>query len=194
MRNDESTPPAQALWYEAIHSFFIPLRRFFGSFTPSPLAFLPLTAHLAHQKLNNAEVMGTVIVEIVPSETWHLRHTVMWPDRDIDYVKLPEDDHGIHYGLFQNDQLLSVVSLFLEKGGTEAQFRKFATATDRQGKGHGTTVLKHLISEARQKGIKKLWCNARVDKSGYYQRFGLETTRQVFCKGGIDYVIMEAIL
>jgi predicted GNAT family N-acyltransferase len=148
-------------------------------------------------------MMDTVIVEIAPSETWRLRHTVMWPDRDIDYVKLPEDDHGIHYGLFQEDQLISVVSLFIllekeeEEGrGTSetAQFRKFATATDQQGKGHGTTLLKHVISEVRQKGVKKLWCNARVDKSGYYQRFGLETTPKVFCKGGIDYVIMEASL
>jgi predicted GNAT family N-acyltransferase len=163
------------------------------AFTPSPIAILPFT-HLAHQKLNDGELMGVVIVEIAPPETWHLRHTVMWPDRDIDYVKLPEDDYGIHYGLFQNDQMISVVSLFLEEGGTEAQFRKFATATDQQGKGHGATILKHLISEARQKGVKKLWCNARVDESGCHQRFGLETTRKVFCKGGIDYVIMEASL
>lgn len=30
--------------------------------------------------------------------TLDLRHKVMWPDEKLEYVKLPNDSDGIHYG------------------------------------------------------------------------------------------------
>lgn len=65
-----------------------------------------------------------------------LRHEVMWPDEDFDYIKLKDDDAGIHFGLFKENMLISVVSLFVDKD--EAQFRKFATLKSEQGKGYGS--------------------------------------------------------
>lgn len=135
--------------------------------------------------------MSITIHPILPSQTWPLRHKVMWPDKPIDYVKLPEDEQGLHFGLFVENQLVSVISLFIT--GTEAQFRKFATDTAEQGKGYGTQLLAHLIKEAQMAGVKRLWCNARMDKVAYYERFGMQKTKQTFGKGGIDYVIMEQI-
>lgn len=116
----------------------------------------------------------------------------MWPDKPLDYIKLPGDDQGLHYGLFNDQHLISVISLFIKK--EEAQFRKFATETEEQGKGYGSQLLTHLIKEAQAKGIKRLWCNARTDKTPYYERFGFKKTQQTFHKGGIDYVIMEISL
>ena len=135
--------------------------------------------------------MPTAIYAIVPSQTWPLRHTVMWPDKPLDYVKLPEDAHGIHYGLFVNDHLVSVISLFIK--GEDAQFRKFATALSHQGKGYGSQLLKYLMQEAASKGIKKLWCNARKDKASFYENFGMIKTSHSFIKGGIGYVVMELV-
>lgn len=135
------------------------------------------------------DFLQTRISQIPATATWPLRHTVMWPDKPLDYIKLSGDDLGIHYGLFVEKQLVSVVSLFIDDD--VAQFRKFATATSEQGKGYGTRLLSHLITEAKHKDIKLLWCNARVDKAAYYERFGMKKTCQIFNKGGIDYVIME---
>ena len=133
--------------------------------------------------------MGFYITQIPFADTWPLRHKVMWPDKPLDYIKLPEDAKGIHYGLFENQQLVSVISLFIQ--GDTAQFRKFATDHTEQGKGHGSRLLQYLIEEVKSKDIKKLWCNARTDKKDFYQRFGMKMTDQSFQKGGIDYVIME---
>lgn len=133
--------------------------------------------------------MKVEIKQIKTSETWSLRHQVMWPGRSIDYVKLPEDEQGIHYGLFVSGGLISVISLFITQ--EEAQFRKFATLTSAQGKGYGTRLLSHLITQAEYKGIKRLWCNARIDKTAYYRRFGMTPTQTTFSKGGIDYMVME---
>ena len=93
---------------------------------------------------------------------------------------------------YLEETLVSVISLFID--GDDAQFRKFATLADQQGKGLGSALLEHLIKEAQSRGVRRLWCNARVDKTGFYERFGMTTTDHTFSKGGIDYVIMEVFL
>ena len=133
--------------------------------------------------------MTTEIREIKAEGTWPMRHKVMWPDQPLDYVILPQDEEGLHYGLFKEGKLISVISLFIDM--EEAQFRKFATATEAQGNGYGSALLFHLLETAKKLGMKRIWCNARTDKASYYERFGLSKTHQHFKKGGIDYVIME---
>ncbi|WP_445490813.1 GNAT family N-acetyltransferase [Niallia sp. 03133] len=129
------------------------------------------------------------IMRINKEQTWELRQKVMWPDKNIDYIKLPDDDQSIHYGLFKGEKLLSIITLHTEQD--EAQFRKFATLKEEQGKGIGSKLLDHVIAESAKMGIKRLWCNARQNKTSFYQKFGLKATDQVFEKGGIGYVIME---
>ena len=124
--------------------------------------------------------------------TWEIRQKVMWPAKPIEYVKLSDDPGGIHYGLFKDEELISIVSLFIS--GTDAQFRKFATVEKEQGKGYGTILLKYMMTNLDQKKIKRLWCNARTDKAPFYERFGLRQSNNRFSRGGIDYVIMEKIL
>ncbi|WP_248927963.1 GNAT family N-acetyltransferase [Paenibacillus hamazuiensis] len=121
--------------------------------------------------------------------TWPIRHMVMWPDKDIEYVKLKDDESGLHYGLFAENKLVSVVSLFI--GRDEAQFRKFATLPEEQGKGYGSKLLQHVLDEMQASGVRRIWCNARRSKAGYYARFGLRETADVFNKDGVEYVIME---
>lgn len=129
------------------------------------------------------------IKPITSSKTLPIRHKVMWPNKPMDYVKLPNDENARHYGLFINGEIASIISLFTE--GDSVQFRKFATLIKYQGLGYGTILLKHIINVIDQEGVKKLWCNARVEKSKFYERFNLKTTDQSFTKDGIEYVIME---
>lgn len=132
------------------------------------------------------------IKEINYKETWPIRHKVMWPEEKLDYIKLKDDAQGIHFGAYYNDLLVSVISLFIDND--EAQFRKFATLNDFQGKGIGSDLLKHTISYCIHNKIKRLFCNARLEKVDFYKRFGLVETDEVFCKKGTNYVIMEIIL
>lgn len=132
------------------------------------------------------------IRKINKEEVWKLRHEVMWPEREPDYIKLADDDQGVHYGLYQGEQLVSVLSLFIN--GTEAQFRKFATLELEQGQGYGTRLLKTVLEEAEQAGVRRIFCNARTYKAGFYKKFGMQATNQVFSKGGKDYVVMEKFL
>ncbi|NBI29479.1 GNAT family N-acetyltransferase [Chengkuizengella marina] len=129
------------------------------------------------------------IRQISKEQTWHLRHIVMWPNKDFDYIKLDKDDLGIHFGLFKKGHLISVVSLFIENN--TAQFRKFATLQSEQGKGYGSILLHHVIAQAKKMGITKIWCNARENKTNFYEKFELKNSKQMFQKSGINYIIME---
>lgn len=124
--------------------------------------------------------------------TWSIRHKVMWPDKPIDYIKIPGDISALHYGLEVNNELISIISLFIT--GQDAQFRKFATITKEHGKGYGTKLLSYIIDNVETMNINRIWCNARLDKIYFYEKFGMRQTKKHFSKGGINYVVMEKII
>lgn len=129
------------------------------------------------------------IRKITPEEAWPIRHRVMWPDHPFDFVKVEEDPDGLHYGLFVKEELVSIVSLFFKDD--KAQFRKFATEVPHQGKGYGTYLLNYLVEQVASIPVSSLWCNARVEKADYYERFGFRKTERTYEKGGIAFVVME---
>ena len=133
-----------------------------------------------------------VVEQIPPYLTWKIRHKVMYPDLDFEKVILPNDDDGIHFGLFDNNTLISVVSLF--KSEKSMQFRKFATLSEHQGKGYGGELLNYLMEFAKAEGCDHIWCNARQKASGFYSKFGFSETNKTSSANGHDYVIMERLL
>lgn len=132
---------------------------------------------------------------VTQEQAWAVRHEVMWPDRAPEYVRLDNDGEGEHYGVFVDnpdgggETLVSVVSLFREETG--AQFRKFATLVSCQGQGYGSLLLSYVLNRAAEAGARRVFCNARSEKAGFYRKFGLEPTGEAFTKGGKEYVIME---
>ncbi|WP_331280780.1 GNAT family N-acetyltransferase [Bacillus sp. UNC41MFS5] len=136
--------------------------------------------------------MEIKIRQVDKEEVWKLRHIIMWADKPFDYIKLENDDLGIHYGFFKENILISVISIFINNG--ECQFRKFATLQQEQGKGYGSILLDYVIKEAQNNGVKEIWCNARKNKVNFYRKFGLQETNSSFIKEGKSYVIMEKYL
>jgi len=133
--------------------------------------------------------MTPFIREISAADTWPIRHQVMWPNQPFTYIQLPNDENGLHYGLSVDEELISVVSLFIQEDS--GQFRKFATLAKYQGKGYGSQLLDYIMHVAKNIGLSKIWCNARTTKTAYYEKFGLKKTTKQFSKKGIDYVVME---
>ena len=129
------------------------------------------------------------IKNIKASETWDLRHRVMASNRPFDSIKLPKDEQGLHFGLFHEEKLISVISLFTENDS--AQFRKFATEISEQGKGYGSILLNHIIEESMKNNVKILWCNARMTALGFYEKFGFEPVSETWIENEIEYVKME---
>jgi predicted GNAT family N-acyltransferase len=129
------------------------------------------------------------ITEISAKETYSLRQRVMWPNKSLDFIKLENDNKGIHFALWKDATIVSVISLFIE--GDSAQFRKFATDTSEHGNCYGSFLITYLINFVITKNVLTLWCNAREDKTFFYKRFGMTQTSNTFLKEGIKYIIME---
>lgn len=132
------------------------------------------------------------IEQIAPIVTRRLRQDVLYPNQPIDSILLEEDDTGIHFGLYEENKLIAVVSLFIR--GQEAQFRKFATDTNYQNRGYGSKLLQYIIHYANTEGVQKIWCNARTSAVLFYKKHGLTTSGESFVKGEIEYIKMEKML
>lgn len=129
------------------------------------------------------------IEQIPPAATLRLRQAELYPDLPFEELILPEDEKGIHFGLFHQDRLISVVSCFLKTD--EMQFRKFATQKTFQHQGFGSELLRYIIRFAETENKKKIWCNARSSATNFYKKFGMIETDEKFSKDDIDYIIME---
>jgi GNAT superfamily N-acetyltransferase len=134
-----------------------------------------------------------MIQEIPIDAVLLLRQKVLWPDKDLDFVRTPNDDRGIHFGIFIEEQWVSCISLFLESN-QHAVFRKFATLPDFQNKGYGTQLLHYSFNHLQQLGIHTISCSARVEKQSYYLKFGMQPNGYPYIKNGLQYVTMEVNL
>jgi phosphoribosylformimino-5-aminoimidazole carboxamide ribotide isomerase len=122
-----------------------------------------------------------------PLETvWRIRREVLYPERTLDGIKLADDDAGSHWGVFINEEAVSVISLF--ESGDVSRFRKFATLLHEQNKGYGSLLLGHIMAQAQGKVI---WCNARTSALSLYERFGMRPVGPTWEDQGYTYIKME---
>jgi phosphoribosylformimino-5-aminoimidazole carboxamide ribotide isomerase len=123
------------------------------------------------------------------NEVWAMRQAVMYPQESISFVQLEDDEKGLHWGLYDSGELVSVISVFDRNGSV--QFRKFATRTNWQGKGYGTMLLQHVMDWAHSQGKKNIWCNARLTATGIYKKFGMQAVGKTWQQYGLDFIKME---
>ena len=129
------------------------------------------------------------IERISADQTVDIRHMVLWPEKAKPDVVLPEDADGTHFGASINGALVAVISLFETPEGI--RFRKFATLPGLQGKGLGSRLLQHAIAYAQAQGYTRMWCDARTDALGFYERFGFRRFSEPFFKEHIEYYKIE---
>ncbi|MCW3467569.1 1-(5-phosphoribosyl)-5-[(5-phosphoribosylamino)methylideneamino]imidazole-4-carboxamide isomerase [Chitinophaga nivalis] len=125
-------------------------------------------------------------------DTLPLRRDVLYPGLSLNDVKVENDADGLHFGVFEEGELVTVVSLFL--GRESAQFRKLATRPGCQGKGYGKAILAHLAAICRQEKLSRLWCNARDTAVSFYEKLGYRQQGDYFIKQGIRFIKMDLSL
>jgi len=132
------------------------------------------------------------IEQIRPELTWRLRQRVLYPAEKLYDMQMDEDNYGYHFGAFENNELVGVVSLFQKD--KDFQFRKFAVDESMQNKGIGTKLLNFIIHFSKTGGGDRIWCNARLSAVDFYLKLGFSQTGTFFSKNGFDYEIMEKMI
>jgi len=133
------------------------------------------------------EIKKVSVEDILP-----IRHKVLWPDKPLEFVKVVGDEEGIHFGLYENSILVTIISLFAE--GKSLRFRKFATLTEYQNRGLGKLMILKVIDYAQENNFERLWCDARTDALNFYERVGFKKFSEPFFKENIEYYKIEKIL
>jgi GNAT superfamily N-acetyltransferase len=129
------------------------------------------------------------IEQIRPELTWRLRQRVLYPQKKLYEMEMDEDNNGLHFAAFKDNDIIGVISLFAE--GDDYQFRKFAVDHSVQKMGIGRQLLNYITDFAKTNGAKRLWCNARISAMEFYLKAGFVQTGQLFSKNGFDYEILE---
>lgn len=136
--------------------------------------------------------MSVSIRNITTEDTLHLRRDVLYPHWQLEQVRVDHDDDGLHFGLYEGRELVTVVSLFIS--GTSAQFRKLATAAHCRGKGYGKQMMRHISDVCLRHNVRTLWCNARDSAETFYLQLGFTRTSDIFYKDDIAFYKMEISL
>jgi GNAT superfamily N-acetyltransferase len=130
-----------------------------------------------------------MIRPISVAEALPVRQAVLWPGNPPEHAQVPGDDGARHYGWFDRGDLVAVGSLF--QVDASVQLRKFAALPEVQGLGIGTALLHHMVIECRSSGAGLLWCDARLEATGFYARLGFNAVGTAFEKRGRPYHRME---
>jgi GNAT superfamily N-acetyltransferase len=125
--------------------------------------------------------MSIKVRQISAEETRSLRQIVLRPGLPAERNIYPLDNSGrdIHYGAFEEDNLVGTASIFNEPlPGREDprawRLRGMTVLPSVQRRGIGRTLLEACILQVRLQGGSRLWCNARRDAILFYQNYGFE--------------------
>lgn len=134
---------------------------------------------------------------IIQAITWQqslpIRQKVLWPNRPEIFCQIEEDRDAQHFGVFIDKQLVCVASLYSKTVNEvcRVRLRKFAILDEHKGKGIGTKLLTHIISDLNAQGVNYFWCDARKESLSFYQKLGLKTLGGVFYKAEQAYLKVE---
>jgi GNAT superfamily N-acetyltransferase len=123
------------------------------------------------------------------AEILALRHAVLRPGLPRESAVFDGDDAPStrHYGAVVAREAVGCLSFMRrDRDGPAHQLRGMATAASARGTGVGRALLafadEALVAET---GICGLWCNARVESIGFYERMGWEVVSEVFDVPGV---------
>ncbi len=119
------------------------------------------------------------IIEIGALETFSVRHPVLRFGKPIESCHFEGDNLQTtkHFGLFYNNQLSGVISVFEAKNSlfeeeNQFQIRGMAVLKQFQKKGFGVALLKHCENYIQNKKGSVIWFNARENAIGFYEKSG----------------------
>ena len=142
------------------------------------------------------------IKQITSRETFPVRHPVLRPGKPIASCIFQGDDDEatVHLGVFNDDRVVGVLSIFeargpLFDGERQFQLRGMAVLPEYQKKGLGELLMQAAEDNIAAKGGQVIWFNAREVAVGFYQRTGYAITGEPFDIGdiGTHYVMYKRL-
>ena len=110
-------------------------------------------------------------------DTYPVRHEVLRKGKPIEtcQFKGDDDENTIHFGLYQNERLIGIISIFKEKNDlfsetNQFQIRGMAVLEVFQGKGFGAELVKEAENHCINLNADLIWFNARENAVPFYKK------------------------
>jgi GNAT superfamily N-acetyltransferase len=107
-----------------------------------------------------------------------LRHLVLWPHLEsTELCEIAPDrlDSTFHLAAFIGDKIVGTSTFIVDINDkfdekNQYRLRAMATAPEVRGWGVGARIIEVAEKELKNKGIKLLWCDARLIATGFYEK------------------------
>ena len=122
-----------------------------------------------------------------------LRHAVLRAPLGLDLYSenLAAERDQLHFGLFDDTNLLAACVIAVPGPPPDARIRQMAVRPDRQGQGLGRALMTALEADLRARGFRRFLLHARLSAAGFYESLGYSRTGAEFTEVGIPHVMME---
>ena len=127
------------------------------------------------------------ISEITAEQTYPIRQTVLRQNEPLEKCIYPfdTDDSTLHFGLFESDLLVGIISIFETKkelfvDDKQYQIRGMAVLENHQKKGYGGALVRHAVSQLQKEKNFLVWFNARIIAVGFYEKLNFEKIGDLF--------------
>ena len=117
------------------------------------------------------------IKKINSIDTYPVRHEVLRKGKPIEtcQFKGDDDENTVHFGLYQNERLNGIISIFKEKNDlfsetNQFQIRGMAVLEEFQGKGFGAELVKEAENHCINLNTNLIWFNARENAVPFYKK------------------------
>ena len=121
---------------------------------------------------------------VSPDETAALRQRVLRPHQTVEQLRA-EGDGLPGVAVYVDGEVVACASVRPEPmpgDAREGDWRLRGMASDPavRGRGYGAVALAAALDYARERGARRVWCNARTGAIGFYERHGFTIVGEEF--------------
>ncbi len=104
------------------------------------------------------------------------------------------EENQLHFGVFNEDQLVACIVVKPIVDGVRAKFRQMAVAASAQGQGVGRKLMRDTETLLKQRGYKHIEMSARKTAIGFYEKLGYKSVGGIYLELGIEHIAMQKII
>ncbi len=102
--------------------------------------------------------------------------------KNLAFYNKDNDKTTLHYGLFNNKNLVSGLTLISEnkRDSKRCQIRGMFTVKEYERMGYGSLLLTLLSTELRSRKVNQVWCNSRISAVDFYKKNKFKKVGKIF--------------
>ena len=121
-------------------------------------------------------------------QLWPLRNLVLWQHKDLLDCGIEPDlyQSTFHIGAIDDDDNILGTATFINENNdnfsdiVQYRLRAMATHPSARGTGLGKDIVLNGIEKLKQKKVDIVWCDARIEATGFYDKMGFKTMGDIY--------------